>query len=709
MEYHVITSSRSSGIGNGLSYSSKTLQPILGSAVEVPLRNKIVEGFVLSCTEDQLERTYDIKSLHTIVGDIPLLSKYHLQLIQWIAKKYCCTLRSAASLMLPTPPWTSLLPQDFKGYRLSQDSHHESVRGKKQIAVVEDLSHERWVSESSLRESTGASLSVLTTLVDKGILIEEVHREIIKKLPTPDIATPSLTVHQQAAVDAILSSSKPALLFGVTSSGKTEIYADLISRCIQEGKQAILLVPEILLTEHIIVRFLKLLPKESISIIHSRLTPAQRKKAWRDIHRGKIHLVIGSRSALFAPCQNLGVVIIDEEHEWTYKNEQTPRYHARDAAEALCLFSGSRLVLGTATPSLESWDRAKRNVYNLVRLDKRYKDYPYPIVRVIDLSTVVFGNAYPFSTPLIEAIEERLKRKEQSVLFLNRRGIGSALLCLDCKRRIVSPESLLPFTVHRNPSGKDYLMDHTTNAVVDIPDACPHCKSNRLFTVGAGTQRIEDILRTRFPTARVIRADKDTMSHPDQMRSLLSTMANNESDILLGTQSVVKGLDLPNVTLAAVLLADVGLSLPHFRAGERIFQLLTQLTGRSGRAKPGEVIIQTFRPDAPEVSYAAKHGTEEFLEAELALRIHAGYPPASSMVRILFRGIDAKRRAEELVTSARKINASSKLGIIIGCAPTLFGGGKIWHVLLRGSRPRDLLTKLDTSEAVVDIDPMDCL
>ncbi len=304
-------------------------------------------------------------------------------------------------------------------------------------------------------------------------------------------------------------------------------------------------------------------------------------------------LVIGSRSALFTPLQDLGLVILDEEHEWTYKNEQTPRYHARETAETLCRYAAAKLVLGSATPSLETWARAKEGRYHLVRLPERYLKQQFPAVRIVDLAQAQCGSLYPLSPSLLAAIEERLQKQEQSILFLNHRGIASALLCLDCRRRVVSPDSRLPFTVHRAPGNALKLVDHTTGLTLAVPTACPACGSVRLHCIGAGTQKVETLLKQRFPEARLLRADSDTLQHPEQMRSLLAAMRERRADILLGTQSVVKGLDLPQVTLAAVLLADIGLSLPHFRAGERIFQLLSQLTGRSGRSRPGEVIIQT--------------------------------------------------------------------------------------------------------------------
>jgi len=703
MECTVLTASKSAGIANGLTYEAPEGSVTIGAPVLVPLRNRTTEGIVIALNEKR-ERSFDVKGIMRTLSAEPLLPAPLIRTLRWMAEKYYCSLRQAVRVFLPADSWRDLLPKEVQIYSLT-DAPTGALRGKTQRVLVEFLQGKTGMEASALREATGCSLTTLRNLEKKGILLREVRKENMQTSVPSEIAWPGLTPMQKEVAQSLRDDRRPSLLFGVTASGKTEVYAELIAQTIASGKSAILLVPEILLTEHCIRRFQELLPPERICVIHSRLTASARKAAWRSIRAGNIDLIIGSRSALFSPLSNLGLVIMDEEHEWTYKNEQTPRYHARETAEALCSFADAKLVLGSATPSLESWDRAKNGTYHLARLPDRYGNQKMPAVRIVDLADVSFGSVYPFSPPLLEAIHDRLLRGEQSVLFLNRRGIATALLCLDCRRRITSPDSQLPFTVHRAAGGKSLLVDHTTNLTIDVPVQCPHCHSTRLHEVGAGTQRIEKILEQLFPQARVLRADRDTLLHPEHMRLLLKKMRERQADILLGTQSVVKGLDLPEVTLAAVLIADVGLSLPHFRAGERIFQLLTQLTGRSGRSKPGEVIIQTFRPEAPEVLFAANHRTEEYLESELKLRKFTQYPPASAMVRLLVRGEGAAVRAKALADAAK--NNTDILHI--SCAPTLFSGGKVWHVLLRGASPVRALASLDLTDVVVDIDPVECI
>ncbi len=711
----VLTSSRSRGIGNGLTYETKDAKVVPGALVTVPLRKQSVEGVVLEVTETRPQEmeTVTMKEVERIVSDQTLLGPAQMQTMRWMADEYCCTLRQAATVFLPPPPWSALLPREIIGYSAGRRPAPEDIgRAKKQQIALDYLAGKDWVAREEWQRATGVSATIIRSLLEKKLILEERKAEhpssgaerykIHEKMLT-------LTAPQKRAYDQIISDERPVLLFGVTGSGKTHLYAKLIADTARIGKQTIMLVPEILLTDQTIRRFEELFDRSRIAVLHSRLTASARRAEWRRIRSGDAALVIGSRSALFAPCRNLGLIVIDEEHEWTYKNEQTPRYHARETAEALCRFTGARLVLGSATPSVESWSRAKEGRYHLVRLAERFSGLEPVTVRVIDLATTQFGNTYPFSPPLLAAIDERLKRGEQSVLFLNRRGMATSILCLQCRRRVVSPESQMPYTVHRTRDGRPFLLDHVTGISADLPAVCPACQSPSLRAVGAGTQRLEDILAGVFPNARVLRADSDTLKHPEQMRRILQSMEERQADILLGTQSVVKGLHLPGVTLAAVLLADIGLSIPHFRAGERVFQLLSQLAGRSGRTQAGEVIIQTFRPEAPEIIAAAMHKTEEYLEEEWKMRSTLGYPPATRMIRLVIAGEDAGNRTRVIFGNVLQHIREQRLSIIATSAPTLFGAGRIWHILLRGANPRAVLPFLDLSDVTVDVDPIECV
>jgi primosomal protein N' (replication factor Y) (superfamily II helicase) len=707
MRCTVLLNTRSPGIGNGLTYETKDLTVKPGALVRVPLRKKSVEGIVLSLDSDPQSDQYETKEVEQVLGTDPLLSPSHIQLLRWIAGTYYCSLRSALTPFLPQSPWRNASAKDEIFYTVGKPMEKG---GKKQMMVMEYMNGKDTVPREQLRRDTAVSSATITSLIEKGYIKED-RRPPEAAAPSKYLirenALPALTPIQQKACDEIRASEKPSLLFGITGSGKTEVYAHLIADAARQGKQSIVLVPEILLTEHTIHRFEQLFDRSRIAIIHSRLTPSARRLEWMRIHSGEAALVVGSRSALFAPCRNLGIVIIDEEHEWTYKNEQTPRYHARETAQALCNISNAKLVLGSATPSLESWSRGKSGEYTLVRLPERYMNRALPTVKIVDLAAVKFGSLYPFSPPLLQAIEQRLEKGEQTVLFLNRRGVASAVMCLECRRRLTSPASQLPFTMHKSSDGRPYLLDHIAGISAEVPSKCPHCGSARLLPVGAGTQRLEDVIASVFPKARVLRADSDSLQYPEQMRQLLSDMRERRADILLGTQSVVKGLDLPGVTLAAVLIADIGMSLPHFRAGERVFQLLTQLTGRSGRSVPGDVIIQTFRPESVEVVASSQHRTEDYLEAELKLRETLKYPPSTKMIRFLINGPKAEARAKAFHQTVLQTIAREKTDATAMVAPTLFGLGQEWHILLKGHYIRLLLPKLNLVDITVDVDPVD--
>ena len=748
----VILNTRQAGIGNGLTYDAvsciRTLGFGVGSLVKAPLRKQLVEGIVIDVNEKKPEGNYDVKEIAQVLGDEPLLTRDQIETSKWMAEYYMCTLRQALGAWLPGGEWKKLLPEEVEMIRQvsSRAESRDDTRriGKIQERLLEYLEGKDWMPWEKVREETGLSKDVVKRLVERELVqmkIETCCRGVWPLRPgsgqanaptahTRDtiISDVSLTPTQSAAHKAIKLDPRPTLLFGITGSGKTEVYAALIRDAIQEGKSAILLLPEILLTENFIGRFQQLVDREAIAIIHSRLTDSQRRRAWRGCKDGSIRLVIGSRSALFSPLPDLGLIILDEEHEWTYKNEQAPRYHAGKVAEGM----RTKLIFGSATPSIESWHKAKTGKYQIVELPERYGGAKLPSVQVIDLAQIKFDRFYPFSPTLINAIRTRLDRNEQTILFLNRRGFATSLLCMECRYRFEDPETHLPYTVHFRGSNP-HLLSHHTGKTHEVPECCPKCSSKKLRPVGAGTQRVEKILEELFPEGRILRADADTLKTPEKIRVLLEKMKTGKADILLGTQSVVKGLDLPNVTLAAVLLADVGLSLPHFRAGERVFQLLTQLTGRSGRRDPGEVIIQTFRPRAVEVELASQHDVKNYLERELAERTKVNYPPETEMIRFVFSGENAAKESRDfangLAMSSRvapSSEATEQSGVAerievriegdtaiqntqISRSPSLFGGGKTWYVFLRGKNVRQILKRLPEFHGIVDVDPIECV
>lgn len=705
MFYKLIINDSSRFLGNGLLYES-AIPLQVGQLVEVPVGKNTKQAIVLCETNEQ--SAYEIKKITSVVSKLPLLKLEHLQLIQWLATEYYCTLTQAAKLFIPGKDWLVFLPQKQEVVQLLEQN--AVVAGTKQQLVVEALqaAHGR-LGYKDLCSRTGASRSTINTLQERQILTcKNVVLETVEPIPLTN-ALPPLNERQQQALAVLQSSTKPTYVFGVTGSGKTEVYCHAIEQAIQAGKQAIVLVPEIFLTEHLVERYRRYFPPENIAVLHSKLTGNQRLALWHAIKSGEKNIIIGSRSALFAPCSNLGLLIVDEEHDWSFKQESAPRYHARTVVQKYAALANAKLLLGSATPSLECWQSIQQKMFALAELPERFSTIAPPQVHIVDLAEVPFNNEYPFSPRLIEGIRDRLARKEQVVLFLNRRGTASALLCRDCRRRVISPLSQLPFTVHTDRNGREFLLDHSSDVRAPLPEACPACGGRDLFSVGAGTQRAEQVLQTLFPQARTVRIDKDTLKSRTSLKESLAVMESGEGDILLGTQTVVKGLDLPKVTLAAVLVADIGLSLPHFRAGERVFQLLSQLIGRSGRATAGEVIIQTWRPDADEIKLAAEHDVHTFTTNELKMRTHVGYPPAVPMFRLLARGPKAHALLQSLKRQLIAHAEKTTMKVSIQLAPTYFGAGKEWHILVRGANAHTLLAVIPLEQVHVDTDPYDCL
>lgn len=480
---------------------------------------------------------------------------------------------------------------------------------------------------------------------------------------------------------------KPIVLVGGGRSARTKVIADHITQALAKKLGCIILVPNVIdaalfkkeIEKHI---------KTDCLLYESTLTPAQRRKQWLRIANENAPVVIGTRSALFAPIHNLGLVVVDDEHDLNYKNPQAPRYHARLTAEILCRHAGAQLVLSSAAPSLESWKHAKYR-YQLNRL----KDESPTRVSVVDLADAHLGASYPLSTTLIRAMEDRLKKKEQSVLLLNRRGKASGMLCLDCRRMLAS-QSGTPLTVHDT-----MLIDHQTGEQQAVPATCPQCGSARLHAVGTGTQGVEALLKRFFPTARIARADSDAFEEGTSLAAILDDLLKGKIDILVGTAPVLRAIGLPTVTLAAALVADIGLSQPNFRSGERLFQTMCTMIDRMNPSSQSDVIIQTFRPQTPEIACAVSGEFDRYYDSELKSREQVGYPPFAQMLRLLLRGKDSSTHARDL---ERQLNDPSHHTAI---AVPLKGKG--WQVVLRGPSPRSALKNIDLSDVMVDVDPLE--
>ena len=433
--------------------------------------------------------------------------------------------------------------------------------------------------------------------------------------------------------------NRPCLLFGVTGSGKTEVYMELIRLCVEAGRQAILLIPEISLTRQNLHRFF-LRFGERVGVLNSRQSEGEKYETVRKAAAGELDLVIGPRSALFVPFPQLGLIIVDEEHEHSYKSDLTPRYRAGEVARKLCELSGASLVLGSATPSLDSFSRAESGEYRLLRLPERaVSGAQLPAVSVVDLrQELAEGNKSVFSRLLSEKIEERLARKEQVMLFLNRRGYAGFVSCRSCGKPLTCPHCSISLTYHRD--GK--LRCHYCGYSAPFPDACPSCGSPYVAAFGTGTQKVETIVKKAFPAARVLRMDADTTAGKAGHSRILDAFDKDGADILVGTQMIVKGHDFPRVTLVGVLAADLSLYAPEYDAAERTFELLTQASGRAGRGNlPGEVVIQTYMPEHYAVEAASRQDYEGFYREEIAFRRLMHYPPAGGLLIAAVSGNDA--------------------------------------------------------------------
>ena len=520
-------------------------------------------------------------------------------------------------------------------------------------------------------DEAGVSISVLEAVIDKGaaqFIQEEVFRDPFTKEVSRTHAL-QLTSEQQVALQAIITAmdeqiAQTFLLHGVTGSGKTEVYLQAIQKVLEEGKEAIMLVPEISLTPQMTERFRSRFG-EMVAVMHSGLSVGEKYDEWRKIQQGKVKVVVGARSAIFAPFTNIGLIILDEEHESTYKQEDSPRYHARDVAIWRSEFYNCPIILGSATPALESFARAKKGVYKLLSLKHRALHQALPTVFIADMREELRqGNRSMFSQSLIEAIRLRLEKKEQMVLFLNRRGYSSFVLCRDCGTVVQCPNCDISLTYHRTT---EKLKCHYCGYEEHVPQICPQCQSDHIRYFGTGTQKVEEELYKLFPEARVLRMDVDTTKHKGAHEEILETFGAGHADILLGTQMIAKGLDFPNITLVGVLSADTSLHLPDYRAAERTFQLLTQVSGRAGRHdKLGEVIIQTYTPEHYAIELARTQEYEPFYEREMFLRRRSNYPPYYFVALIQLSHEDVMMAAEYAgrVADWLRGNLSNQVAII---------------------------------------------
>lgn len=615
----------------------------VGQRVSAPLgRTKEEVGFIIGLRTEVEDREY--RKIIRIIDAEPLIDEHLLRLTEWMADYYLCSWGQVLSSVIPTCAANESNPRGKWVYEPNVDLYSENQKlTSAQIKIREVLrqaTEPLTLKELLARASVGSS--PVDLLVKRGLVIKRQEAKTATSIEPLDTQPPLLTEDQQsvfAQIRVLLNQGgfKPILLRGVTGSGKTEVYLQAIQEVLAKGLQALVLVPEISLTPQTVARFQGRCGETAV--LHSNLTPAERGRYWRRVASGEAGVAVGARSAIFAPARKLGLIIVDEEHEGSFKQENTPRYHARDVAVMRARMLKIPVILGSATPSLESWHNAQKGHYQLLEMPRRVLNLPMPKVDLIDLRYQPRPKGEPraLSEPLAHGIHEALKAKGQVLLLLNRRGWAPQVLCPKCGTVVHCNFCDVPMTYHR---GENKLRCHHCAFNQNYEIKCDKCATDTMIFRGIGTERLVEELTAKFPGRVIRRMDSDTVRKPGSHQLIQDAFRQGLIDILVGTQMIAKGLDFPNVQLVGVIHADIGLQQPDFRAAERTFQLLAQVAGRAGRKeKNGRVLVQTYQPEHPSIILASKHDFLGFAKYELEHRKLLGYPPFQRMARIVVRGL----------------------------------------------------------------------
>lgn len=707
----------------------------IGSRVRVPFRERSALATVVALLTET--DAAGIRPIEALVGEKPALSPKLVELGRWMSTYYCCPIEAVMRSLLPQVirraevSWKKQLFVSAAKEIAAEEIEKLRRRAPKQAELLEAVAKLREpVPAADLLRQTSLDNQTLRALEKRGFVL--LREQAVARDPHADeqfVASGKLILNpeQAAALSAVEEAlaapenAKPILLHGVTGSGKTEIYLQAIRSTLVREKTAIVLVPEISLTPQTVERFKSRFAEaqDTVAVLHSHLSEGERHDEWHKVQSGRARIVVGARSAVFAPLENLGLIVVDEEHETSYKQEEAPRYHARDVAVVRAKMEQCAVLLGTATPSLESYHNAVQQKYRLLNLTQRVDECQMPLMRIVDLRLErrKEKTAAILSEKLRKAITARLEKNEQTILFLNRRGFSTSLLCSNCGEARNCPNCSVALTFHR---GAARLTCHLCGHTAAVPKKCPACSQDALIYAGFGTEKVEANVTHLFPEAVVRRMDADSMSRKDAYRETLHAFRSGKIDILVGTQMIAKGLHFPNVTLVGIINADLALHMPDFRAGERTFQLLTQVAGRAGRGEtPGEVFVQTYTPFSPSIQFARHHDFAGYFQQELEFRERCDFPPFKHAVLITVRSPHEARAKLSAETLVRRLKENLGPEFILGDATPAplekLQGQFRFHILMRGEAIvrlsrliRETLDKLPLPEDVlasVDVDP----
>lgn len=663
----------------------------LGIRVKVPFGKMELEGFVVEVKDSS---DIEVKDILDVIDDEAILNSELLELGKKMQEDTLATLISCYQIMLPKALKAKngqVINKKFDTYYyLNKDIVCYGKLSTSQEKIINLCMEKEFVLR---KELVDISLSSLNTLIKKNILLEKKLEHYRLSYNEKIEAKKELTNDQKSVVDEVLANTGyfPYLLFGVTGSGKTEVYMELIEDSLNKGKTSIVLVPEISLTPQMVLRFQKRFG-DNIAAIHSALSDGEKYDEWRRIVSGEAKIVIGARSAIFAPLNNIGMIIIDEEHSDSYKQDDSnPRYNAKDIALLRGKYHNCPVIMGSATPSLEVFARAKKGVFKLLELPNRINGKSLPHINIVDMNEMISKTKGHFSPVLLEAISARLLKNEQIILLLNRRGYSSFVTCKNCGYTFKCPNCDITLTYHKSSRT---LRCHYCGYGTKVYDTCPECHEKSINDLGVGTEKVEEELNKLFPESRILRMDFDTTSRKGMHEKMIKAFKNHEYDILLGTQIVSKGLDFDNVTLVGVINADTSLNIPDFRSSETTFSLLAQVAGRAGRSdKEGEVIIQTFNPEHYAIQYTKKHDYLGFYNREMSIRRELKYPPYYYICYVKISGKDNKYIYEESLKITKLFHNKLINMIILGPSPcTIFKLNNIYRygIILKYKKDEDL-------------------